>query len=476
MPAAETASRNSFFDQFIRDAHLTFRKKCRELVIKIYGHEALIAESDTGDIAHCIVFDLDIYRMRSVKWEHLAPRKLLNPFKLLEFLITVPLELLSWFFHRGQARCFQLLVRRKNEWATEKNKLLAKEKTLCEKAGGISVSEATALAEEKAVLERKIKRETRFYTFIATCLALIYPLVSLAVNLATGLVRRVLAPVRYLIRPAIKTARTYPKSFAALVLITLGVTMALAASIFTGGLPAILGAIVLGGSMALKLLTVAGIGVSLGAFLTKGFNAVRELISGIFTAKNAPAPRTQMYGVDKRNQKTDYDINVVKLNGEVTKEHLDRNYQNVLPLLIFYKRKLAIYGRTPAGGTRLTSLARCGYFNALLSEDSKEGRVQVKKPAEIKWEWTDDINEIYEDINIANGHYPRKTGLTDKITQDLHAMDVEHIDLKRPQDQTFGYTAALFFGMESFFYPKRSSVKGVSVPEEKCSKKTTLSL
>ncbi len=87
---------NRFSHQFARDGHLTFRKKCRDLVIQIFGHEGLYDEAQIADVGVCPTFGIDIYRLNDWKFANLAWRKLVNPFKWLEFLITAPLELLAW--------------------------------------------------------------------------------------------------------------------------------------------------------------------------------------------------------------------------------------------------------------------------------------------------------------------------------------------------------------------------------------------
>lgn len=420
MPA-KTRPINRFWDQIIRDRHLTFNKKWRELVMQTFGHEALINESDTADIAHCTVFDIDFYRLNTLTLKHLALRKLLNPFKWVEFLIVAPLELLSWKIH--------------------------------------SLAPALVKASKKALKELPDKKslKAKAISYSADFLFIVHSLVSavinLAVNIVTGLARRLLAPVRYLIRPAIETAKKYPWSFATIAAITAAVAIGLTVTILTGGLPAVLGGLFLAGSLAVKLATVGVSAVALGAFLTKGFNTVREFFAGISSARHKPSGSKQMRGVDERNQQLDYKLRLIATDQDLTKTTLDLKHRDDLPLLIKTGSTISIYGRSPTGGTQLKTL-NTSYSSAERIYTQLFSKNTLNETREI-----DAIEipaDVYEDINNVKGHITKKAGSTEKIAEAFHAIDIDHVELRMPEAQDSYYSAALFTGTESLFYPKKS--------------------
>ena len=426
MPAIELPI-NRLFHQVIRDSHLTFNKKCRDLVMQIYGHEGLVDEADTADIAHCSFFNIDFYRMSLIKSEHLALRKLANPFKLVEFLIVATLELPIWCFTRLAVRIG------KNLDSIKEKKLL-----------------------------------WYFSWFCIGGLFLIYYPPHLAVNLITGVLRRFLAPVRYLIRPAIETARKYPQSFLAIVVVTLGIAIGLTVAILTGGLPAIVGGLFPAGTVTLKLATVGISSVSLGAFLTKGFNTVRELIGGCLVA--FPEERDiekQDDDLFKRNQKTNYLVNIIKikLGYRESKLFIEEN----IPLIVWRSdNNVFVYGRSRKGEPNYGQLYRPGEeIPPSLEEYCQELEEEtVCKEKQL-------CAEVYWHIHFEKCHFPLKKGSTAKITEALHAIDIDHTEVRAPKDQDYRYSAALFFGLESVFYPKK---KQPDVTQDKLSMTMTSSL
>jgi hypothetical protein len=343
---------------------------------------------------------------------------------LAEFLIVAPLELVSWGFQRF-----------------------------------------LAILQKKLDLGRKRGVRIVFTIICLCCLSVISIFIHLGVNLVTGIIRRFVAPVRYLIRPAIETGVKYPKSFAAIVAVTLSVAIFLTITILTGGLPIITSSLFPASTLAIKLITIGMMSASLGAFLTKAFNTTRELISKM--KESVPSCSTQMSAVNKRNQKTNYSITILKPDQEVTKDLLDQKHQDDVPLLIWQKigdeTQFLMYGRSPEGGTKLHELSGRGYFFDLF-KGIEINQMAIKKPASICW-------KVYRDINNENAHTPQKVGSTAKITEALHAINIDDVEVRAREDQDFYYTAALFIGAEYFFYPrKKSSCSSTNVKSELGSK------
>ncbi|MCD6039493.1 MAG: hypothetical protein K0S27_893 [Gammaproteobacteria bacterium] len=427
---------NRFYHQLIRDMHLTFRQKCRDLVMQIFGHEMLIDKKEMADIKHCTVFNMDFYRLNRITWAHIAPRKLLNPFKWVEFGIVVPLELLSWGINQLPVFIYHYIKKNKEE----------------EPGYGNS-------------------RAFEFFAILHWCLIGIGSLFNLTTHLITGTARRFLAPVRYLIRPAIETARNYPYSFATIVLLTLGSTLALLVGALP--LPILLNQFLLTSTLTIKFSLISTFSIALGAFLTKGFNTAREFFYGLITP--VPSAREQRYAVDERNQNTDYPIYILQTKSRPTLASLNTLPSLNCPLLIKHHNNLFIYGHSSKGEAQLCKLKvsydkKCKFydrkgegeerhyyhdlFNPLLS---KEKSLLVPSH-NIPW-------AIYEDINIVRGHHHQpKEGSTAKIAQALHAIDIDHVEVRALKDQDGWYSAALFTGTESFFYPRQKEEGDIQTP------------
>lgn len=307
---------NRLLHQFLRDGQLTFRKKWRDLVIQIFGHEGLYDnQAHLADVGACYVFDLNFYRLSDYKYEDLALRKLLNPFKWAEFLIAAPLELLAWSFGRTASLLFGRL------------------KSNCKTIG----------------------LGKGFLIFLLAAIALIsFPFVNLAVNLITGVARRILAPVRYLIRPSIELAKLQPKTFLAILALTLGLAAFVAISIFTGGLPLVALGGVFFASLGAQVLTTMVATVAIWASLLKGVRTIRELGMGLFGAKSTE--KEQFARVDKLNGQSGYGLNTIRLTEMPEHPALDRLYREQIPLLIEWNKRLWIYGAAPKGQTRLTEI------------------------------------------------------------------------------------------------------------------------
>lgn len=163
---------NRLIQQLARNGHLTFKKKWLDLIIQVFGHEAPIENNNLAEVATCSVFDDDFYRLKKISLKHLAYRKLANPFKWIEFLLITPLELLAWSLQRSAA-----IINIKID---------------------------------------KLKKDdiTRLLLFIPLfVLSLLVVPVNIATNLATGLIRRIISPARYIIRPAIELFKENKRAF-----------------------------------------------------------------------------------------------------------------------------------------------------------------------------------------------------------------------------------------------------------------------
>lgn len=420
---------NRCFHQILRDSHLTTKMKWRDLFMQIFGHEALVAEEDTANITHCFVFNIDFYRLNTIRWNHLARRKLLNPFKWIEFLTVAPLELFSWSIQRLSL-------------------------TILKRVIGIDKT----MRQNDNTSVKLLLISLQFLVLICLLLLLSSLLINLAVNLVTGVMRRFIAPARYLIRPAIEMAKNHPKSFATITMITLAIAIGLTITVLTGGLPAALSGLFLTGALVTKLVTVVFASTALNALLIKGANVIRDLINGVCTAKKSPPHRQQQYEVDSRNQQTNYNIKFIEIDEPITKEILDQTHAADIPLIIKQGNKISIYGRNPKGDTTFKEL------RAYLEMTNIYGSLFAKN--EVKELSSTEIDpEIYDDINIVRGHTPKKIGITEKVTQIFHAIDVKNTEVKMPAAQNNYYTAALFTGTESLFYPKRTPRMASLAPE-----------
>jgi len=256
---------NRLLHQLARDGHLTFRKKWRDLIIQIFGHESLYDPENLATVGTCIVFDVDFYRLSKIQLKNLAYRKLFNPFKWIEFLITAPLELMPWGVQRFSGIA----------WLLKKDFEISKIK--------------------------KVSLNVTLFIFYV-----IFPFLNLAVNMTTGIVRRFLAPVRYIIRPAIELAKTRPKTFLAILGITLAIAALLTVSVFTGGLPVfVIGGIALASSLGVKIAVISAATVAIWASLSKCVSTIREFWDGIKRARGKTNERNerQWDRVDDINQR-----------------------------------------------------------------------------------------------------------------------------------------------------------------------------
>lgn len=169
---------------FVENYYLTYRQKIRQMIIEVFGHEGLYDVSDLAESQHDIESGITIYRIQRIHLSHLAVRKIMNPFKWVEFLLTFTLESIAW----GVLKAPHALLE-----AYPKNKLL------------------------------------RFYKSVTE--SFLYPAMQFLFQFILGVARRIVAPVKYLVRPMIEFAKRSPKYFIVATLVTI-VVASIAAIVF----------------------------------------------------------------------------------------------------------------------------------------------------------------------------------------------------------------------------------------------------
>lgn len=267
---------NRLIQQLARNYHLTFRKKWRDLVFQTFGHEAPIPQADLADVSHCMIFNEDFYRLGTIDFQkHLARRKWLNPFKWAEFLLVMPPELAAWAWRRGM----------------------------------VFLWDACWTLEDKAIRVSAPWKKTGLELARHLLLGLLFPLeiggilFDIATNVATGMVRRILAPARYIIRPSLDMLKSRPLIFAGLVAATLALTAAAAVTLLTGGiaLPVFLAplALTVAGKVSLIALTAG----TLWASLVKCSDTVIDAVHAIQSMRAAPSHASQARAVKNLNKK-----------------------------------------------------------------------------------------------------------------------------------------------------------------------------
>lgn len=202
--------------QFAQNGHFSFRQKIRQELLTIFGHEANAMPSVRG---HCDAFNIHIAKVKPLQFSQLAKRKLANPFKWIELLLTLPFELLNWAISRHAIKLIHRTTERESSWTSN-------------------------LVKGYATIV--------FY--------LLAPIINALTHLALSLFKRILAPVRYIIRPCIILAKTQPKALFATIAtaVTLGAIISI--SLITGGIPFILAGV----SFAAVLLTKIAISIGSG--------------------------------------------------------------------------------------------------------------------------------------------------------------------------------------------------------------------
>lgn len=261
---------NRVAKKFARKLHTNFTQEVRLVTMQVFGHEGLIENTDLTDMTHCVVIGTDLYRMNKIKLEHLAGRKLINPLKWAEFLIALPLELISW-----APIC---LINRMNAWLADHNKELRKLKADAHK-------KSPALADEEIATERTKIMAITIITFIPRVIAdLLFLILHPIMQIALGLIRRILAPVNTIIRPLITMPRKEPVSFAIILSLTLITAGFLAFGLFTGGLSFAVGGVVLTATIGAKI----GIIAAASALLFSLLKPVKDFLGMLKKIITAP--------------------------------------------------------------------------------------------------------------------------------------------------------------------------------------------
>ena len=224
--------------QFAQDGHLSISQKWRSLAMKAFGHEGLIRADALVLNGHCPMLDTDTYRFAPTKWrKYTAWRKLLNPFKWLEFILSL-LEFLPWFFHRLP-------------WAM------------------------TPLMDS---CHKKNPRTWYLLSFLGYLSIFLAALLHLAVQLVLSIIMPILAPARHIIRPSIQLAKANPAVF----IVLLGITSAplgyLAWLILTGKLSLAIGSLVLTSTLAAQIAVVILAGILLWTVLLKFQTVISQFI------------------------------------------------------------------------------------------------------------------------------------------------------------------------------------------------------
>jgi hypothetical protein len=437
---------NQFIQQLVRDIHLTFSKKLRELIIKIYGHEGLSNNQNLSHIANCTIFNEELYRLQKIEWTDLAYRKLLNPFKSLELLITIPLELLPWALGR----------------------FVVKFTPYC-----MSIDSSCSIKNIPRLVAKGGLASIIFFSIAA------FPFINLASNIVTGIVRRFLAPVRYIIRPSIEMAKLHPKTF----LVTLGFSLILTA-VSAGVFPLVAADnVFLVSSLGIKIATITGGLVAMETFLLKASILLQEVPEAFKRALISRFKyKTQIEATFASEPQSEYDIEcaaqwekVDTLNGlrgyplfslvaeeSITLEELDSQYSDCKPMLIQNTDySVSIYGAGPGNISKLTKI----YGPSSITRDFIEKQSMLKSVEKqqkaigmvFKNQSQTIPREVYFDIACYKGHFvERKPGTTVEISRALHAINPDLVELKPVERQDPCYSFALFMGAESLFYPKKN--------------------
>ena len=184
--------------------HLTFRQKFNHLVMQIFGHEALFPIHKLRHNSHCTILDTDIYRIGKIDYAALAKRKLYNPFKILEFFLIMPIEMLLF----GLTECGIELA-----------------SISIPAAAPISIKILLLLVQQIGIIWA----------------AVMQPLYAVGL-LVTGTLQLFLAPVRKIVRPAVELYITQPFVLTVINCLTLAAAATVAVTMLNP-IAALLGAI-----------------------------------------------------------------------------------------------------------------------------------------------------------------------------------------------------------------------------------------
>lgn len=392
---------NRLTQQFVHDGHLSFRQKIFLLIMQIFGDEILVDVDDLGDMSHCCVFNEDVYSLNKIEMKHLAWRKLLNPFKWLEFLISVPLELISW-----------------------------------------------------APMRFGFKTETAFFFDWLT--VLIQPLT----HIPLGLARRILAPARYIIRPLINMAKQEPGSFAILLGLTLIAAGFLASALFTGGLSLAVGGVVLTTTVAAKV----GIIVAASAICFSLLRTVKDFFGSILQLITKPKPAFNDVYIGTNFENLIAKKNTLEQNRDaknnpapITAHLYFFNMQEKNLYYIKQDNSLDLV-KINKPDEFLAWLNKDFYLNPFSKNPANKKPIKLhttRGAVELNFEQEYQLFEHTKycpRVGLQTMELPEKVGAldsTDKITQLLHNIEPTCATVKKSSDQSFGDNLALFFGVES---------------------------
>lgn len=199
--------KNRFAQELGRYGHCSFNQFIRGLTYKIMGEEASVPIQELAVNSHCPTLDTDFYRF--AKPQPWAPRKKYNPFKWVELGVTAPFEIMRWGCQRG---FFQF-----------RESFLAYCSVTRDMGQPFTESTTTTLGD----CFKRYPVKTVGACLVGTVLAT--GAVTFAVfneTVFAGL-RRYLAPVRYVIRPSIELYKEHAKTFMAMCLAAVMLTIVL---------------------------------------------------------------------------------------------------------------------------------------------------------------------------------------------------------------------------------------------------------
>lgn len=396
---------NYFSYRFVHDIHLSLHRKIRNMFMQIFGEEANFPKQDLEKIAgHCGVFEINIPRIHELNLQQLAKRKLLNPFKWLEFGFAILFELPQWavkrittettktYYINMHEELFNLLRISVNSTQTSTaintfhkiylpSKFKLQADALLELINKLEndPSQKQACLDAIDQLRQAAPKRPHVPTIvlaITSMVSLVFSAgLSLVLDLPWAILRRILAPSRYIIRPFLQYARTDTKKWLITLGIALFITACIALAVFTGG-----GSLVIGGTTLLS---------SFG-FLTPVMTGIAGLCASLASAVGAASTAAVMC------------VNAAFV--------------------------------LAAGITSVTFLQKITM--GWVDFDYAMNRLNAPDKA-----------------NIAN-KIPPNADSTSIITQLLHGVNAEIVEVKKPEEQSCLYTLALFTGTDSIFYVK----------------------
>jgi hypothetical protein len=201
----------------LNGGHLTFHQKFNHTVMQIFGHEALFPVYKLRHNSHCTLLDTDIYRIGELDYTELAKRKLFNPFKLLEFCLVMPIEMLIF----AMTEC------------------------------GVELASIPVPATGPILL----KLASYGVKLIGISLAAFMQPIYVVGLLVTGTLQLLLAPVRKIVRPAVELSITQPNHLTLINCITLAAAVTLTVTLLNPVL-ALMGALITWVA-SLKLVTLS---------------------------------------------------------------------------------------------------------------------------------------------------------------------------------------------------------------------------